>query len=373
MLKKALLFVMCLYPFALVQTQTTHNATGGTTTQNFDGDQDWEIDDADACSGRDDNESNLSGIAGLGVTSNTLLITDFSFSSFPTSDEVNDAVIRIDVERFAVGALFLGYTVRVIRIDGGETTLFDETESSTLTVLGNNVIILDNDTGSGFDLTGLTGADLNGSTWRIEVVADIPVGVAYEIGVDEVELEFTTASAPMPVDWKPLQAHCEKDHVSLSWGTYTESNNAYFEVERSTNSQKWQKIGQVKGSGTTFIEQAYDFHDFQPIEPLSYYRIKQVDYDGAYDYSEIRSVFIEDGVGQQPDVKGQGKGQLWIDTGNYSSLQVQLISPLGQLTWQKEVQIGQRMLTLPDLPPGVYFVQLIDKRSGQRWTEALHL
>lgn len=75
-------------------------------------------------------------------------------------------------------AFQLDYTIRVIRIDGGETTLFDETTANglDLDVLGINTLQLDEGDGDGFSLDGLTGANLNGSTWRVEFIATVNIG-----------------------------------------------------------------------------------------------------------------------------------------------------------------------------------------------------
>ena len=79
----------------------------------------------------------------------------------------------------------------------------------------------------------------------------------------------------------------------LDWGTATELNNDYFSVEYSTDGQSFREIGQVKGVGSTQIPQAYEFYHRQPIVGPNYYRLRQVDFDGAFEYSDIEVVIVE--------------------------------------------------------------------------------
>jgi len=79
----------------------------------------------------------------------------------------------------------------------------------------------------------------------------------------------------------------------LEWATASETNNAGFDIERSTDGVRFQKIGFVAGKGTTAQEQRYTFEDATPSErPASviYYRLKQIDEDGQFEYSKIVSV-----------------------------------------------------------------------------------
>jgi len=97
----------------------------------------------------------------------------------------------------------------------------------------------------------------------------------------------------LPVVWKSVQAKNSNDGVIVSWGTYSEKNNAYYEIERSVNGITWEVVGNVAGNGTTEIESNYTFLDITAEAGLNYYRIKQVDFDGQSDYSTIAFVEVE--------------------------------------------------------------------------------
>jgi hypothetical protein len=76
----------------------------------------------------------------------------------------------------------------------------------------------------------------------------------------------------------------------LDWVTASERNNAGFTLERSEDGAAFRAIGYVEGSGDSNEERRYSFTDEQPARGLNYYRLKQTDYDGAYEYSPVRVV-----------------------------------------------------------------------------------
>jgi len=76
----------------------------------------------------------------------------------------------------------------------------------------------------------------------------------------------------------------------LTWQTQTESNNDRFEIERSTDGTSFIKIGSVKGAGTSNILQYYSFTDNNPVKGINFYRLRQVDLDARFVFSETRRV-----------------------------------------------------------------------------------
>lgn len=105
-------------------------------------------------------------------------------------------------------------------------------------------------------------------------------------------VNVTCAMVLLPVEWLDFQAALVNDdrHTRCTWQTATELNNDYFTVERSLDGLVWEGLGQVQGAGTTHDPQGYEWLDRHPYEGVSYYRIAQTDYNGAVDYSVIRSV-----------------------------------------------------------------------------------
>jgi len=73
----------------------------------------------------------------------------------------------------------------------------------------------------------------------------------------------------------------------LDWITSAEMNNNHFELERSADGMSFEKIGEVAGHGTSQEAHSYAFDDVNPMNGVNYYRLKQVDNDGTYSYSNV--------------------------------------------------------------------------------------
>ncbi|MBK9097410.1 MAG: SBBP repeat-containing protein [bacterium] len=94
----------------------------------------------------------------------------------------------------------------------------------------------------------------------------------------------------VPVELSSFIAHQKDKNVILSWTTATETNNTGFEVERFSST--WEKIGFVPGFGTTTEKKQYAFTDTELKDGKYYNRLRQIDYDGSYEYSNELEVEI---------------------------------------------------------------------------------
>ena len=115
---------------------------------------------------------------------------------------------------------------------------------------------------------------------------------AHDIGAFDIAVS-------VPVELIDFQGQSTTEGVLLTWQTASEQNNEGFKIQRAVGSiqhtmgseqLKWEEIGFVAGHGTTQDWQAYDFMDEYPAEGTNYYRLRQVDFDGAYEYSRIVEV-----------------------------------------------------------------------------------
>lgn len=99
----------------------------------------------------------------------------------------------------------------------------------------------------------------------------------------------TICTGPLPVTLSSFTYSVSKNNVVLMWVTEAELNNSGFDVERKVNKQgsTWQKIGFVQGNGTTNEQKKYLFEDKKLQAGTYSYRIKQVDYNGNFEYFEL--------------------------------------------------------------------------------------
>ncbi len=97
-------------------------------------------------------------------------------------------------------------------------------------------------------------------------------------------------SSPLPVELLNFNALMSNRIVNLTWQTASEQNNDFFTVERSADGFDFEPILYKDGAGNSNTLLSYSDKDLQPLEGVSYYRLKQTDFDGAYEYSDIRVV-----------------------------------------------------------------------------------
>ncbi len=100
------------------------------------------------------------------------------------------------------------------------------------------------------------------------------------------------AGNPLPVELIKFTAQANENNVDIAWSTATEKNCDYFEIERSANEVDFESIGKVKGSGNSNAVIDYKWIDTKPLQSISYYRIKQVDFNGEFQYSDERVIDI---------------------------------------------------------------------------------
>ncbi len=96
---------------------------------------------------------------------------------------------------------------------------------------------------------------------------------------------------PLPVELSSFTAWLSEDKVKLNWITETEVDNYGFDVERKVNNDEWNRLGFVAGNGNTNTKKYYSFIDNSfSGGNVFYYRLKQIDTDGSFEYSKIVGV-----------------------------------------------------------------------------------
>ncbi len=135
-------------------------------------------------------------------------------------------------------------------------------------------------------LNAIAFGDVNG-----DAMPDLAIGSARAPVV-----VFLNQLNPVPVEFASFDADLSGGAAVLRWVTASESNNHYFEIERSTAfNPEWQPIGRIDGAGTSAHSNSYVFTDagIKDITGEISYRIKQTDYDGSFSYSGIRVLYNE--------------------------------------------------------------------------------
>ena len=167
----------------------------------------------------------------------------------------------------------------------------------------------------------------------------------------------------------------ERDCVThLNWQTATETNAHYFVVERSGDGVNFAEIGRLDAAGNTQILTNYDFMDTNP-NVQNYYRLKQVDFDGTFEYSELIRVnttcfngTISDILDIYPNpVTSENEINMSVFSKTNQAAQVSILSMDGKLLLSEQVNVAEGTNTLnfsvSELPDGAYFIRL----EGNDW------
>ena len=156
-----------------------------------------------------------------------------------------------------------------------------------------------------------------------------------------------------------------KLQVQLNWETASETNNAYFEVERSTDGVSFSNVVTVKSKGNSASTLEYDAVDNTPETGISYYRLKQVDISGKSTYSKSIAVSI---TPTEKELKVYPNPtttilNLQISDATSRSLTYTLYTINGKLIEQQQINSNTTTITTSGLANGTYLLQVKDKST----------
>jgi hypothetical protein len=117
----------------------------------------------------------------------------------------------------------------------------------------------------------------------------------YDTGSENATISFDNfvindQTTVLPVALTSFRAKANLQQVDLTWDTSSEKNNSLFEILRSGDGKTFHKIGEVKGAGTTNENHNYAYTDKDALPGINYYKLKQIDYNGQYSFSDIEVV-----------------------------------------------------------------------------------
>lgn len=111
-------------------------------------------------------------------------------------------------------------------------------------------------------------------------------------GSDAFIAKFNS-NGTLPVKLISFNATLANEKVHCAWETASETNNDYFTIEKSKDGNGFEAVGNIKGQGNSNSNIRYSYTDNNPFSGISYYRLKQTDFDGKYTYSEIKKVGLD--------------------------------------------------------------------------------
>lgn len=191
---------------------------------------------------------------------------------------------------------------------------------------------------------------------------------------------FTLANSsgginPLPVEYISFNAFANSNHVDVSWSTASEVNSDYFIVEKSTNGSTFSPIGKVGAAGFSTATQSYQYVDAHPVQGNNYYRLKQMDRNGTFEYSSVRVVnFKKSAMNVFPNPVTDRVISVSMDNFEDEYLEARLMDLNGKIVVATNMQFSSssdaQFVIDATLSPGVYLFELMNA-TGNKWHERI--
>ncbi len=164
--------------------------------------------------------------------------------------------------------------------------------------------------------------------------------------------------SPLPVELAYFHATLKDNSVVLSWMTASEANNEGFEVQHSIDGRNWDAIDFINGAGDSNEPIVYDNLHQEPVVGTNYYRLKQMDFDGVFEYSSVRVIELE-GKGNFNAYPNPVRDVLNIELPYSEEVTISVYSLNGQLMKQEITTASRLALDFSELQAGIYVMKLV--------------
>ncbi|MBK7228842.1 MAG: agmatine deiminase family protein [Ignavibacteriales bacterium] len=238
----------------------------------------------------------MPGYRVVGINSNTI-ITSLGAIHCITKEVGVDEPVYISHPKISV---------EIVSADPIEVKAFIKTKSG----VSNASVYWTTDTTQNFSVLPMTSISVDTFTAFIPVQ---PNGTEVFYYISAVAISGRTITKPLtapegyyhfkvsnivPVELLSFAASSIENTVTLNWSTVTETNNSGFEIQRLKDSKieklkVWEKIGFIRGNGTTTEPKSYSFVDKDITAGKYQYRLKQIDFNGSFEYSNVISVELD--------------------------------------------------------------------------------
>jgi hypothetical protein len=194
-------------------------------------------------------------------------------------------------------------------------------------------------------------------------------GVSGSGGVFSSGGTFNSLCLVLPIELLSFSGKKEGSSNLLKWETASEINNDFFTLEKSANAHNWEVVGRLSGVGNSNTIHTYSMTDDSPFA-ITYYRLKQTDFNGDYNYSNIETINNnerEELISIYPNPVSNGFLILDINNAKNQKLQMLIIDVFGKKVFEQEINVSKAekkyTITLPSIKSGSYWVTLLNTNS----------
>lgn len=210
-------------------------------------------------------------------------------------------------------------------------------------------VVVSPDTLSGAGLTYMTDVNTAGNLIDGVLYAQFNGLTSFSSGTGAAG---ASGGGPFPITWVSFHAEIQNEENVLKWLTTQEINNEYFEVQKSRDGQDFSSIGMIPALGNSSNYHNYFFIDKMPLNGQNFYRLKQVDTDGKFSFSEIKML------------KNASEQIIISPNPAHDYVEIQAFGPITSIElWDTNGKICKKLyntnyLPLDDLAQGIYFIRI---------------
>ena len=179
----------------------------------------------------------------------------------------------------------------------------------------------------------------------------------------------------LPIHLLYFTAKPQTNRVRLDWATASETNNDYFTVERSQDGEHFNELFKKPGAGISTTNLYYFGYDNKPFDGISYYRLKQTDFDGKYEYSDVESVNFTQGNSKEdielniyPNPVENNTIHVKFDAKQQADFHVAIYDAVGKLIYQETINAekgpNDHAIELPSVAAGMYQLEVKNDNVG---------
>ena len=177
---------------------------------------------------------------------------------------------------------------------------------------------------------------------------------------------FISGTSTLPVKFIGFNAARQNNNVLIDWSTAQEENSSHFDVERSFNGASWTTIGTVTSVGNSSTVQKYAYTDRGVTASVVYYRVKQVDLDGHFEYTVVRSVKMDNGSLEVTVAAGSGNNvYIHFSQQVNANVVIRVSNMNGQVLNQQVVSnpVGQQIINSRSNMTGIHVVTITSEEG----------
>jgi hypothetical protein len=165
------------------------------------------------------------------------------------------------------------------------------------------------------------------------------------------------AVSTLPIELTSFDYSCSNEALKLNWSTASETNNDYFVVLGSNDALEWTEVAKIAGANNSNNKLNYNFNIPKHYSNLNYYKLKQVDFDNSYSYSNI--LYLDCQSKSKIEIfPNPFTDELNLKVHSNELIQYQISTVLNQVISAGHVNSESSTIKLLDLPSGIYFIKI---------------